>query len=538
MSDQNSMDNDKKNSKQNTKELNEAKPERKASLVRSSSIVSIMTLLSRVLGLVRDVVVAQYFGARADAFFVAFKIPNFLRRLFAEGAFSVAFVPVLSEYKSQRSIVDVKLLIASVSGVLGLILFLVTVVALLLAPWLPYVFAPGFSGDEAKFALTGDLLRITFPYLLFISLTAFAGSILNAYGRFAIPAFTPVLLNLCLIFSTLVMTSWFVEPLYALAWGVFMAGALQFLFQLPFIARLGLLVRPIYQPKQEGVGRILRLMGPALFGVSVSQINLLLDTLLASFLEPGSVSWLYYSDRLNNLPLGIFAIAIGVVILPALSKKHAEDNSDHFAQTLDWATRMIFLLALPAALALVVLATPLMATIFFHGEITPYDIGKMTLSLQAYGIGLFAFMLIKVLAPGYYARQDTKTPVKIGIQAMVVNMVLNLALVGPFQHAGLALATSLSAFFNAYMLYRGLKATGHYKAQPGWLAFAIKVLIANAALFVAMYFMMGDAQQWLEWGTWQRIGWMSAIVGVGVAVYFVTLLVFGLRPKHLKGAKF
>ena len=501
-----------------------------------------MTLLSRVLGLVRDVVVAQYFGARADAFFVAFKIPNFLRRLFAEGAFSVAFVPVLTEYKTQRSVDDVKLLIASVSGVLGLMLFLVTVIALLLAPWLPYVFAPGFAsemgGDSAKFALTGDLLRITFPYLLFISLTAFAGSILNAYGRFAIPAFTPVLLNVCLIFSTLVMTSWFVEPLYALAWGVFMAGAIQFLFQLPFIARLGLLVRPTYQPKQEGVSRILKLMVPALFGVSVSQINLLLDTLLASFLEPGSVSWLYYSDRLNNLPLGIFAIAIGVVILPALSKRHAEDNPDHFAQTLDWATRMIFLLALPAALALVVLATPLMSTIFFHGEITEYDIGKMTLSLQAYGTGLFAFMLIKVLAPGYYARQDTKTPVKIGIQAMVVNMVLNLALVGPFQHAGLALATSLSAFFNAYMLYRGLKATGHYKAQPGWLLFVPKVLIANAALFAVMYFMMGDVQQWLIWGTWERIGWMSAIVGAGIAVYFVTLIIFGLRPRHLKGARF
>jgi len=511
---------------------------KEASLIKSSSIVSVMTLLSRVLGLVRDVVVAQYFGARADAFFVAFKIPNFLRRLFAEGAFSVAFVPVLSEYKTQRSMAEVKLLIASVSGVLGLILFLVTVVALLLAPWLPYVFAPGFSDDAEKFALTGNLLRITFPYLLFISLTAFAGSILNAYGRFAVPAFTPVLLNVCLIFSTLVMTSWFIEPLYALAWGVFMAGALQLLFQLPFIARLGLLVRPTYQPKQEGVGRILKLMGPALFGVSVSQINLLLDTLLASFLEPGSVSWLYYSDRLNNLPLGIFAIAIGVVILPALSKKHAEDNPHHFAQTLDWATRMIFLLALPAALALVVLATPLMATIFFHGEITPYDIGKMTLSLQAYGTGLFAFMLIKVLAPGYYARQDTKTPVKIGIQAMMVNMVLNLALVGPFQHAGLALATSLSAFFNAYMLYRGLKATGHYKAQPGWASFVPKVLIANGALFAVMYFMMGDAQQWLEWGTWQRIGWMSAIVGAGVGVYFVTLLVFGFRPRHLKGARF
>jgi putative peptidoglycan lipid II flippase len=301
---------------------------------------------------------------------------------------------------------------------------------------------------------------------------------------------------------------------------------------------MGMLVRPRYQPKHEGVGRILKLMGPALFGVSVSQINLLLDTLLASFLEPGSVSWLYYSDRLNNLPLGIFAIAIGVVILPSLSKKHAEDNPNHFAETLDWATRMVFLLALPAALALVVLATPLMATIFYHGEITAYDVSKMTLSLQAYGCGLLAFMLIKVLAPGYYARQDTKTPVKIGIQAMVVNMVLNLALVFPLQHAGLALATSLSAFFNAYMLYRGLKATGHYKAQAGWLKFIFKALLANGVLFAVMYFMMGNAAQWLEWDTWTRIGWMSLIVVAGVVAYFATLFIVGLRPRHLKGAAF
>lgn len=520
------------------KSNNSQKESAAPSLLKSSSIVSVMTLLSRVLGLIRDVVVAQYFGARADAFFVAFKIPNFLRRLFAEGAFSVAFVPVLSEYKTQRSADEVKLLIASVSGVLGMALLLVTVVALLLAPWLPYVFAPGFSADAEKFALTGDLLRITFPYLFFISMTAFAGSVLNAYGRFAVPAFTPVLLNICLIFATVVMTNWFIEPLYALAWGVFMAGAIQMLFQLPFIARMGMLVRPRYQPKHEGVRRILKLMGPALFGVSVSQINLLLDTLLASFLEPGSVSWLYYSDRLNNLPLGIFAIAIGVVILPALSKKHAEDNPNHFAETLDWATRMVFLLALPAALALVVLATPLMATIFFHGEITAYDVSKMTLSLQAYGCGLLAFMLIKVLAPGYYARQDTKTPVKIGIQAMVVNMVLNLALVFPLQHAGLALATSLSAFFNAYMLYRGLKATGHYKAQPGWIKFIFKALLANGVLFAVMYFMMGNAAQWLEWDTWTRIGWMSLIVVAGVVAYFATLFIVGLRPRHLKGAAF
>lgn len=513
------------------------------SLLKSSSIVSVMTLLSRVLGLLRDVMVAQYFGARADAFFVAFKIPNFFRRLFAEGAFSVAFVPVLSEYRSQRNLVEVKLLIARVSGVLGLALLGVTALAILGADYLPWVFAPGFRDDPEKFALTADLLRITFPYLAFISLTAFASSVLNAYGRFAVPAFTPVLLNLCLIFSVVVMTEWFVEPLFALAWGVFMAGAVQLLFQLPFVARLGLLVRPQYQPKDEGVRRIGKLMIPALFGVSVSQINLLLDTLLASFLESGSVSWLYYSDRLNNLPLGIFAIAIGVVILPALSQKYAggadkEFDKEGFARTLDWAIRMVFLLALPAALALVVLATPLMSTIFYYGEITAYDVGKMSMSLQAYGSGLLAFMMIKVLAPGYYARQDTKTPVKIGIQAMAVNMVLNLALVFPLQHVGLALATSLSAYFNAYMLYRGLRKQGVYHSQNGWWGFMFKALLANAALFAAIWYLMGDAQRWLEWGGLERSGWMAVIVAAGVAAYFAILIAAGLRPRHLKGQPF
>ena len=323
-------------------------------LLRSSSVVSVMTLVSRVLGLIRDVVVAQYFGARADAFFVAFKIPNFFRRLFAEGAFSVAFVPVLSEYRRLRPLDEVRLLIARVSGLLGMALLAITVLAVLFADYLPWVFSPGFRDDPAKFALTGDLLRITFPYLLFISLTAFASSVLNAYGRFAVPAFTPVLLNVCLIFAAVVMSDWFEEPLFALAWGVFLAGLVQLVFQLPFVARLGLLVRPVYVRHDEGVSRIGKLMIPALFGVSVSQINLLLDTLLASFLESGSVSWLYYSDRLNNLPLGVFAIAIGVVILPSLSGKHAANDGDAFSRTLDWAVRMVFLLALPAALALVV----------------------------------------------------------------------------------------------------------------------------------------------------------------------------------------
>lgn len=515
-----------------------SEPNKSAGLLRSSSIVSFMTLLSRVTGLVRDVVIAQYFGARADAFFVAFKIPNFFRRLFAEGAFSVAFVPVLSEYRRTRPLEEVQLLIARVSGVLGGILFAVTVLALLLANYLPWVFSPGFSGDPAKFALTGDLLRITFPYLLFISLAAFYSGVLNSYGSFAAPAITPIFLNICLIFSALIMTDWFSEPLFALAWGVFLAGVVQLVFLLPFVARKQLLVKPQFKTQDDGVKRIGTLMIPALFGVSVSQINLLLDTLLASFLESGSVSWLYYSDRLNNLPLGIFAIAIGVVILPALARNYADQKQAHFAHTLDWAVRMIVIIALPASIALIMLATPLMSTIFYYGEITAYDVGKMAISLQAYASGLLAFMLIKVLAPGFYARQDTKTPVRIGIQAMAVNMLLNLLLVYPLQHTGLALATTLSAFYNALMLYYVLRKQGVYKHQTGWASFLAKVLTANIALVAVISALVGTSAQWLDWSSLDRILWLSLIVAAGVLTYFAVLLLAGLRPKHLRGELF
>lgn len=508
------------------------------SLLRSSFIVSLMTLLSRVLGLVRDVFIAQYFGARADAFLIAFKIPNFFRRLFAEGAFSMAFVPVLSEYSKQRTLNEVQILVARVSGVLGAALLLVTMLALLFADYLPWIFAPGFRQDPEKFALTGDLLRITFPYLLFVSLTAFYSSVLNTYNSFFAPSFTPVFLNICMIFSTLTMTGWFDEPLYALAWGVFLAGIVQLVFLFPFVARKNLLLRPQFQPKDDGVKRIGFLMVPALFGVSISQINLLLDTLLASFLEHGSVSWLYYSDRLNNLPLGIFAIAIAVVILPSLSRNHAAKEAEHFSRTLDWAVRMIFIIALPATLALVLLATPLMATIFYYGEVTAYDVGKMTQSLQAYAMGLLGFMLIKVLAPGFYARHDTKTPVKIGLLAMAVNMLLNLLLIYPLAHAGLALATSLSAFFNAAMLYLYLRKQGVYRHQQGWPAFIVKVLLANGLLALLIWYLMGSAEQWLAWGTSMRIYWLTLIVVASMALYFAVLFALGFRMKHLKGQMF
>lgn len=507
------------------------------SLLRSSAIVSLMTLISRVLGLVRDVIVAQYFGATADAFFVAFKIPNFFRRLFAEGAFSVAFVPVLSEYKTQRSFDEVRLLVAHTSGMLGLALLGVTVLAIAFADYLPWIFAPGFRENPEKFALTGELIRITFPYLMFVSLTAFSGSVLNAYGRFAVPAFTPVILNICLIAFILFVTPYFEEPLFALAWGVFFSGLLQFLFQLPFIAQLRLLVFP--QAKMsEGTKRIITLMIPALFGVSVSQINLLLDTLLASFLTPGSVSWLYYSDRLNNLPLGLFAIAIGVVILPSLSSKHADNNLEAFSKTLNWALRLVLLLALPAALALVFLATPLLTTIFYYGEMREFDIQQMTYSLQAYGVGLMAFMLIKILAPGFYARQDTKTPVKVGIWAMVVNMLLNLALIFPFAHAGLALATSLSSFFNAFMLLWLLYKSGVFKIEAGWIGFLVKLVVANLVMLASVLWLAGEPSQWFEYSTSERVMMMSLIIAAGLASYVFSWLALGLRLKHLRGQLF
>ncbi|MGB0468092.1 MAG: murein biosynthesis integral membrane protein MurJ [Pontibacterium sp.] len=498
-----------------------------------------MTMLSRILGLVRDVVVANYFGASgsADAFFVAFKIPNFLRRLFAEGAFAQAFVPVLSEYRSQRDFSAVKALVDRVAGTLGSTLIMVTLIAVLGAPVLTAIFAPGFYlADSEKFDLAASMLRITFPYLLLISLTAFAGAILNSYERFAVPAFTPVLLNLSLISSAVFLSPLFDPPILALAWGVMIAGVVQLSFQLPFLARLRLLPCPVVDRTDEGVKRILKLMLPAIFGVSVTQINLLLDTVLASFLQTGSVSWLYYSDRLAELPLGVFGIAIATVILPSLSRKHAEKSAEHFSQTLDWAMRMVLLIGLPAAVALFMLSGPLIVTLFHYGALTDRDVMMASGSLQAYACGVLAFMLIKVLATGYFSRQDTKTPVKIGIQAAVANMVFNLILIGPLLHVGLAAATSLSAFMNAGLLLRGLLKAGVFQWQPGWRLILLRLLAANAAMAAVLLWLVGDLQQWLAWGVMDRVLNMGVIVVAGVAVYGAVLVSMGMRLKDLRNA--
>lgn len=511
-------------------------PPRKRGLLRSSGLVGVMTLISRILGLVRDMVIARYFGAGAgaDAFFIAFKIPNFLRRLFAEGAFAQSFVPVLSEYRQNRGQGAVKDLVNAVAGSLGFVLLVITALAVLGSPAITAVFAPGFVDDPVRFELASEMLRLTFPYLLLISLTAFAGGILNSYDQFAVPAITPVLLNLSLISAAIFLAPYMSEPIVALAWGVLIAGALQLLFQLPFLMKLGLMPRPRIDYRHEGVSKILRLMAPAIFGVSVSQINLLLDTVLASFLQTGSVSWLYYSDRLAELPLGVFAVAIGTVILPNLSRSHAAQSPERFARTLDWAVRAVLLIALPAAVALVLLAVPLLATLFDYGEVTDRDILMSAQSLRAYSLGLVAFMLIKVLAPGFFARQDTRTPVKIGIIAMVANMVLNLALILPLAHAGLALATALSAWLNALLLWRGLKKDDVYRFSPGWGRFLLQLLGANAVM-AGVILWLNSGNEWLAATGAARTQAMTLLVVSGVLAYGSALFAFGVRLRHFRG---
>jgi putative peptidoglycan lipid II flippase len=505
-------------------------------LVKSSGIVSGMTLLSRLLGLVRDMVIANFFGAGAgaDSFFLAFRIPNFFRRLFGEGAFSQAFVPVLSQYRTEKPHAEVRGLVAAIGGSLGVNLLALTIIGVVGAPLVIGLFAAGFvyGGQTEKLALATEMLRLTFPYVFLICMTAFAGSVLNSYGRFGPPAFTPVLLNLSLIGAAVFVTPYMSTPVVALAWGVLIAGVLQLVFQLPFLARENLLVLPKVEFGHPGVKQVMTLMLPALLGVSVGQINLLLDTVLASFLPTGSISWLYYSDRLLELPLALFAITIATVILPSLSRQQAADP-EAFKDTLGWAVKMVFLIGLPASLALVVLSESLIATLFYQGKLTARDVQMAGMSLAAYGVGLLGHMLVKVLAPGYFARQDTKTPVRFGIITLVANMVLNLALVWHFQHVGLALATSLAAFLNAGLLWAGLIRGGHFRLPNGWWKFMLQLLFANGLMLWFLLWCLPEPSSWLALQFWPRLGWMLAICAGGAGIYGVALLVSGIRIREL-----
>lgn len=505
-------------------------------LLRSSGVTGSMTMVSRVLGLARDVVIARLFGASegVDAFFLANKIPNFMRRLFAEGAFNQAFVPVLSEYRTRRSHAEVQELVNAVAAALGGLLALITAVAVIAAPLLATVVAYGFLDEPDKFATFVTMFRITFPYLLLISMTAMCGAVLNSYGYFAGPAITPAMLNLSLIGSSFLLAPWLAEPALALAWGVLIAGVAQLLFQLPFLMHIRLLPVPRPSPGHEGLVRIRRLMLPALFGVSVSQINLLFDTVIASLLVTGSVSWLYYSDRLMELPLGTFGIAIAIVVLPSLSRKHASESMAEFSATLDWAFRLVCLIALPATLALILIAEPLLVTLFQNENFTAFDVERSAASLKAYALGLTAFMAVKIFAPGYYARQNTSTPVRIGVIAMSVNMILNLGFyLSGFAHMGLALATSLAAALNAALLLRGLRRDGVFRFQPGWPRLLLQLVAANGAMTVTLLSLAGPWREWLEWSVGARVWQLSLLVLGGLLAYAASLWLCGLRPRHL-----
>lgn len=497
-----------------------------------------MTLISRVLGLVRDVVIANLMGAgaAADVFFFANKIPNFLRRLFAEGAFAQAFVPVLTEYRQGKELDAQRLLIARVSGTLGTLVTIVTLVGVIASPIVAALFGMGWFVDwytdgpqGHKFVLASDLLRITFPYLWFITFTALAGAVLNTLGKFAVAAFTPVFLNIAIIVAALWLGPQLEQPEYALAWGVFFGGLVQFLFQIPFMKRAGLLVRPQWGWSDPGVTKIRKLMIPALFGVSVSQINLLLDTFIASFLMSGSISWLYYSDRLLEFPLGLFGIAIATVILPALSSRHVDKSADEFSRTLDWGIRKVVLLGLPAMAGLIVLAEPMLMVLFMRGEFTPEDARLASYSLFAYGSGLLSFMLVKVLATGFYSRQDTKRPVKYGIIAMVSNMVFNVIFAIPFGYVGLAIATSMSAAVNAGLLGYNLWRDGVLKRYPGTLTYLTKVTVAVVAMIALLLYLGPNREWWLAAAFMERVWQLARLVGAGAGVFLAMLLLMRVK---------
>lgn len=504
-------------------------------LLKALAKVGSMTFVSRILGFVRDTLIARVFGAGmlSDAFIVAFKIPNLLRRVSAEGAFSQAFVPILGEYKSQRSFDETHTLINRVATWMGIILVVVTLLGMLVAPWIVTLIAPGFRVDAAKMQLTVELLRITFPYIFFISLVSMAGGVLNTYNKFGIPAFTPVWLNVSMIASVLFFADYFDEPIKALAWAVFIGGFLQLAFQVPFLKQIGLLPKLDFKRDDEGVWRILKLMGPAVLGVSVAQISLILNTIFASFLKTGSVSWLYYADRLMEFPTGVLGVALGTILLPSLSKAYAGKDDSEYTQLLDWGLRLTFILAAPAAVALAVLATPLVASLFYYGKFTSLDVTMTQQALIAYSIGLLGLILVKILAPGFYARQNIKTPVKIAIFTLVMTQVMNVLFVFvlDLRHVGLALAIGLGACLNAGLLYYHLRQSGIFKPQLGWALFLLKLLVALVVMGSVLYFAMGDASAWLEFTLIKRLMYMGGLVVLGAVSYFSTLMLLGFRPR-------
>ncbi|GHE29185.1 murein biosynthesis integral membrane protein MurJ [Vulcaniibacterium thermophilum] len=513
-------------------------------MLRSTAVFSAMTLLSRVAGYVRDALQAHLFGTSAavSAFVIAYRIPNYLRRIFAEGSFSSAFVPVLSELQGKGDERALQDFVDHVAGALLAAVVLVTGLGVLLAPWIARLFLL-FAGEhnEGLVPLTAEMLRITFPYLTFISMTALAGAVLNTFRHFGLPALTPVLHNLAVIAAMVLLARWFEVPEKALAWGVVAAGAMQLAVLWPAMARLGVRPRLRFGMRHPGVRRVARLMLPTIFSSSVAQVNLLVGTVFASLLVAEAQSWLYYSDRLTELPLGLFGVAVGTVILPQLSRHHADADTGGYSKALDWGLRIVLLVGLPAALGLALLAEPLTATLFLHGEFSPRDTAMVGYALVAMSAGIPTFMLSKVLLPAFYARQDTRTPMRAAVRTVIANVALTVAIVTPlwwwrvpYAHAGIAAATAIAGVLNAWLLWRALRREGVYVAQPGWGRWMLRILAALAVMTLAVLAVRHQVGAWaaLDWKA--RVAWLLAAVGAGAGAYGATLVALGLRPRHLR----
>lgn len=513
-------------------------------MLRSTAVFSAMTFLSRIAGYLRDWLQASLFGASpaVSAFVVAYRIPNYLRRIFAEGSFSSAFVPVLSELKQNGDQKALQDFLDHIAGALLAVVVVVTGLGMLLAPWIARLFL--LFADDSKSPmvdLTADMLRITFPYLMLISMTALAGAVLNSFRHFGLPALTPVLHNLGVIAGMLLLANLFEVPEKALAWGVLGAGAMQLLVLWPAMGRLGLRTRLKFNPRHEGVRRVMKLMLPTIFSSSVAQVNLLVGTVFASLLVAEAQSWLYYSDRLTELPLGLFGVAIGTVILPQLSRLHADADAAGYSKSLDWGLRTVLLVGMPAALGLALLSEPLTASLFRYGKFTEEDTRMVSYALTAMSLGIPTFMLSKVLLPAFYARQDTRTPMRAAVITVLANVLLTVVIVTPLwmnhypaAHAGIAAATALAGVLNAALLWRYLRQQGIYQPQPGWGWWMGRIVVALLAMGISVLAVRGWVGAWAPLPTLWRWLWLLAAVGAGAVTYAAVLALLGLRPRHLR----
>lgn len=504
-------------------------------LLKTLAQVSSMTLVSRILGFVREMLIAHAFGANAttDAFNVAFRLPNMLRRVFAEGAFSQAFVPTLAEYKTKHGEAATREFVAKISGVLSVALLIVTLTGIIAAPLIVYLSASGFAKKPEAFASTVEMLRYMFPYILLISLASLIGSILNTWNKFSIPAFVPTLLNVSFILCSLFLAPHLQRPIMALVVAVIIGGIAQLAFQLPWLAKTGMLVWPRFDWRDSGVRRVITLMGPAIFAVSVAQISLIINTNLASFLTPGSVSWISYADRLMEFPTGVLGVALGTILLPSLARSHAGGDQATYSRLLDWGLRLCLLLCLPATAALAVLAKPLVLTLFQSGKFGIHDALMTEQALMGYSVGLIGLILVKILAPGFYARQDIKTPVRIAVITLTVTLAMNLTfmLTLPIKHAGLTLGIGLGSCLNAFLLYRTLHKRGYFQPEPGWRIFLVKILSAILIMVAVLLALQYVLPAFAPLHRLARIAGLCCLVCAGAGSYFGVLYLFGFRPK-------